>query len=244
MKKTRNTMLWAICMTVATATAQNKSATGSRKTTLDVDADVVSSYVWRGAECAGFSVQPGATLTFNRTGIGLGVWASAELFDTRDMLNMTEFDLTASWTHGGLTVGVTDYYFCDDRYLATWRWNAASSHRLEADLAYDFGPVALAWNTCLTGPDHQADGDRIYSTYVEATAPFSLGGVDCSATIGMLPWEASTFLCCGGEEPSHKTNVVNVTLEAGREVRGLPLHAQVTYNPYTDRTYFVVGVTF
>ena len=66
--------------------------------TVSVGADVVSSYLWRGQECGGFSVQPSATVTFNQPGISVGAWASAELFQKgTDALNMTEIDLSLCW---------------------------------------------------------------------------------------------------------------------------------------------------
>lgn len=210
---------------------------------LEWSADVVSSYVWRGTQCAGFSVQPDLTVSWPRTGLSVGVWASAELFESRTFANMTEFDLTGSYAVGGLTASLTDYFFCDERYLSSWTFSAASAHRLEASLAYDFGPVALSWNTCLTGPDHSARGKRLYSTYIEASAPFTLGGVECMATVGGVPWEVSPFLS-GSAAPSRRANVVNCSLAAQRVLKGLPLMGQVIYNPYTEAVYFVVGLHF
>ena len=217
---------------------------GEERVALEWSADVVSAYVWRGTQCGGFSVQPGATVSWPRTGLSVGAWASAELFENRTFANMTEFDLTGAYSVGDLTLMLTDYYFCNERYLSTWTWNRTSAHRLEASVAYDFGPIALSWNTCLTGPDHNAKGNRLYSTYIEASAPFTLGGMECMATVGGVPWEVSTFICAGGEAPSRHANVVNCSLSAQKTLKGIPLMVQLTYNPYTEGMYFVVGVHF
>jgi len=207
----------------------------------EVGADVVSSYVWRGQACGGFSVQPSATVTFTKPGISLNAWASAELFESSSVANMTEFDLALSWSPiEALSVGVTDYYFYGDKYLRYWNFSGEASHYLEANVSYDFGFLALAWNTCLTGGDYKANGDRAYSSYFEASAPFTLGGVDCSAALGIVPWEDS--FTTGGYNEGF--NVTNIAFTASKELKGLPFMGQVVYNPQLETSYFVVGLTF
>lgn len=208
------------------------------KVSLEYGADVVSSYIWRGQECGGFSVQPSATLTWNKTGLSLGAWASAELFEGNDWANMTEFDLSLAWSKGDFSVALTDYNFCSS-YFADWNFSAYSSHTFEASLGYDFGPVALSWNTVLMGADHADDGDRCYSTYVEASAPWKIGEVEGSAAIGASLWD-DAFTAVGND----KINVCNISLTASKEFKGIPFMAQIVANPQTDKVYFVVGVTF
>ncbi|MBR5069656.1 MAG: hypothetical protein IKX25_09700 [Bacteroidales bacterium] len=209
--------------------------------TLSVGADVVSSYLWRGQECGGFSVQPSATVTFNKAGISIGAWASAELFEKgEDALNMTEFDLSLAWNPiEALTVGVTDYYFHTDGYFGTWNFSSCSSHTLEANLAYDFGPLALAWNTVVAGCDVGPNDDRAYSTYVEVIAPWKLGSVDGSAAVGASLWDDSFT-----QVDTDGFKVCNVTLIANKELFSLPFYGQVVYNPASDKIYFAVGVSF
>lgn len=220
------------------------AADEEEKVSFEVGADVVSSYIWRGQSCAGFSVQPGATVTFNRPKISFGVWASAELFENHSFANMTEFDLSLSYSPTDkFTVGLTDYHFCGGNYWRDWTWNANASHNLELNLSYDFGPLALAWNTCLTGNDYHATGDRRYSSYFEFSAPFKLGGVDCSAALGATPWDDG-FVHCDGHAVGHNFNVVNVSLTGNKELKGIPFMGQIVFNPQTEATYFVVGLTF
>lgn len=211
------------------------------KVTFEVGADVVSSYVWRGQACAGFSIQPGATITWEKPSISAGVWASAELFENHSFANMSEFDLFVSWSPvENLSVGLTDYHFCGGNYWRNWDFSGTAVHNLELNASYDFGPVALSWNTCLTGPDYDAKGDRCYSTYVEASAPFTLGGVSCTGIVGILPWEDGFM--SGGENTGF--NVVNLSLKAEKEIGKLPLFGEVIFNPQTEGTYFVIGVSF
>ena len=123
-------------------------AADDEKVSLEVGADVMSSYVWRGYSCGGFSVQPAATVTFNKPGISFGVWASAELFENATFANMTEFDLALSWSPvEALSVGLTDYHFCDGNYIRDWNFSSTATHNLELNVSYDFGPVAVAANS-------------------------------------------------------------------------------------------------
>lgn len=234
-------VLFAVAVFGTCFTSSLYAEVKEEKVSLEVGADLVSSYVWRGQDCGGFSIQPAATLTFCKPNISLGVWASAELFDTKVVANMAEFDLSLSWSPtDALSIGLTDYYFCDDYYLRHWNFSGFASHCLELNLGYDFGPVALSWNTCLTGDDYNSKGDRAYSSYVEASAPFMLGGVDCSVAVGVLPWEDA--FTSGGKNTGF--NVCNLSLTASKELKGLPVMGQITYNPQLETTYFVVGLSF
>ncbi len=208
------------------------------KTEVNVGADLVSGYIWRGTDCGGVSIQP--TLSVARSGFSLTAWGSVgfESTDTK------ELDFTLGYNTGGLTVAVTDYWFnqtngVSNRYFDYQANNTA--HVFEATLAYDFGPLALSWNTNFAGADaKKANGDRAYSTYIEAKAPFKLGGTDFAAEVGFTPWEGAY---------SNKFNVTNIGLRADRDLQitdafALPVFAKVTMNPYEDQAYFVFGMTF
>ncbi len=231
----------AVASVLTLMTATSAKAEDGEKATFEVGADVVSSYIWRGQDCAGFSVQPGVTYTWLKPGISVGAWASAELFENSRFANMNEFDLSVSWAPvDALSVGVTDYHFCGGNYWRDWDFSAGASHNLELNVSYDFGPVSLAWNTCLTGPDHHANGDRCYSTYVEAKAPFALCGVECEAAVGVTPWD-DHFTVADGQE---NFKVVNVSCRASKDIKGIPFFGQVVFNPRSEATYFVVGLSF
>lgn len=211
--------------------------------TLDFGAELVSSYIWRGQELGGFSLQPSATLTWNKPGLSLGVWASAELFETAAAINMTEFDFSLTWSPiEALSVGLTDYYLSGNSYFGGWRWNSTASHNLEVNVGYDFGPLAVSWNTCLTGPDHTySDGkiERNYSTYVELSAPYKISGIEGNVAVGACLWE-DCFTAVGNQE----FNVCNISLTATKQLFGLPFKGQVIFNPQSDNAYFVIGVAF
>ena len=142
----------------ATALAQDKlEAT--------IAADFVSHYVWRGLDCGHVSIQP--TLGIAYKGFSLSAWGSVG-FKSEDT---KEFDLTPSYTTGGLTVAVTDYWFDDPEPRYSYYNAHSTSHVFEASVAYDFGLLSAAWYTNFAGNEGWiASGKRPYSSYVEVNA--------------------------------------------------------------------------
>lgn len=203
-----------------------------------VAADVVNQYIWRGQDLGDVSVQP--TLGVAYKGLSLSAWGSVGLSDKDDT---KEFDLTLSYTTGGFHVGVTDYWFNtpNGKYF---HYDAHStSHVFEANVGYDFGPVALNWYTNFGGNDGvNKDGDRAYSSYVEAAIPFKLGSLDWTATVGAVPYRTSFYSTANGFA------VTNVSLRATKDIKvtdswSLPLFAAINTNPSTQKAYLVVGFT-
>lgn len=226
----RKIVLFAVGLVAsATTLAQDKVET-------TIAADVVSKYVWRGLDCGNISIQP--TLGIGYKGLSLSAWGSVGL----ESADTKEFDITASYTAGGLTVGVTDYWFDtpEERYFY---YNAhGTSHVFEAFASYDFGVLSAAWYTNFAGNDGvNKDGKRAYSSYVELNAPFQLGGVEWKGTLGAVPYATTTYDVSGFA-------VTNVALRATKDIKitdsfSLPVFAQVVANPAAQRAYFIFGLT-
>lgn len=203
-----------------------------------VSADVVSQYVWRGQLCGEASVQP--TLGVAYKGLSLTAWGSTEI---SNFGNSKEIDLTLAYSIGGFNVGVTDYWFNSPNEKYFCYEAHETSHVFEANIGYDFGPVALQWYTNFAGNDGvNKDGDRAYSSYVEASAPFKLGGLDWTATLGAVPYATTSYSKANGFA------VTNVSLRASKDIKitnsfSVPLFAQVAANPSSQKAYFVVGFT-
>jgi hypothetical protein len=178
-------------------------------------------------------------------GWSLGAWGSVglESEDTR------EFDLTLGYATGGFSVSLTDYWFSETgdglsaKYFHYGAHDAFSSHVFEAQVGYEFGVLALNWYTNLGGADGvNKSGDRAYSTYISATAPFKLGGLDWTAEVAATPW-ANSFFDANGFA------VTNVTLGATKAVAlsgsfSLPVSVSATWNPRTEGAYFTAGISF
>lgn len=233
MKSLKKIGLLALALTACATGAQAQD-----KIEANVSADVVSQYIWRGQDLGNVSLQP--TLGLSWKGLSLSAWGSVGLSKWDDT---KEFDLTLAYQTGGFHAGVTDYWFNtgDGRYFLYDAHKTA--HVFEANVGYDFGPVTLNWFTNFAGADGENNsGDRAYSSYVEATVPFRLGGLDWQGTVGAVPYATSIYADASGFA------VTNVAVKATKDLKitdsfSVPVFAQVATNPSTQKAYFVVGFT-
>ena len=81
-----------------------------------------------------------------------------------------------------------------------------------------------------------------YSSYLEATAPFKLGGCDWEASIGAVPFATTFYGDANGFDVTH------VGIKATKDIKitdsfSVPVFAQVAANPSTEKAYLVVGFT-
>ena len=219
---------------VVTTTALN----AQDKVETTVSADVVNQYIWRGQDLGDVGLQP--TLGLGYKGLTLTAWGNVGLTDATDT---KEFDLTAAYSTGGFNIGVTDYWFNtpNDRYFCYA--SHKTSHVFEANIGYNFGPAAMQWYTNFAGNDGlNKDGDRAYSSYVELSAPFKLGGCDWTAAIGAVPYATSFYSEAGGFA------VTNISLKATKAIKvtdtfSIPVFAGVAANPSNEKAYLLFGFT-
>lgn len=224
----------------AVAMVSFSAANAQDKVEGSVSADVVSRYVWRGQALGDAAVQPSASLSYK--GLSLSAWGSYGFLNTEDT---KEFDLTLSYTVGGFNVGVTDYWFsyygADNKYFEYRAHD--TSHVWEANVGYDFGPLAIQWYTNIAGADGiNKSGKRAYSSYVQLSAPFTLATCDWTATIGAVPYATNFYSDVNGFA------VTNVALRATKAIPvckkwSLPLFMEGSCNPSTKKGYLVVGFT-
>ena len=205
-----------------------------------ISTDVVSSYIWRGQDLGSAAVQP--TLGIDYKGLSLSAWGSYGLVNTADT---KEFDLTLSYTIGGLNIGMTDYWFDrggrdpENRYF---KYDAhGTNHVFEATVGYDFGVASVQWFTNFTGNDYKADGKRAYSSYMEVVVPFKLSAIEWTATAGAVPSESVQYGTNGFA-------VTNLALKATKDIKitdsfSVPVFGQVAANPCSQKAYLVFGFT-
>ena len=237
MRKARKMGIAAVMLTAGAAVASAQDRVDA-----SASADFVSQYVWRGQDLGGISVQPSLGLSWR--GLSLTAWGNVG-FDSGDT---KELDLTLGYSVGGFNVGVTDYWFNsgpDERYF--YYGAHSTAHVFEANVGYDFGPLALQWYTNFAGNDYKPGDDgsqkHAYSSYVELSAPFRLGGMEWLAAVGAVPYEASAIYA-----DVDGFAVTNVSLRTTKEVAvtprfTVPLFASVSANPTTQKAYFACGFT-
>jgi len=81
-----------------------------------------------------------------------------------------------------------------------------------------------------------------YSSHFELSAPFQLGGLDWTATLGAVPYATSSYGANG-------FCVTNVSLKATKDIQfkngfHLPVFAGLTANPRSEKMYLLCGVSF
>ncbi|MDD4115136.1 MAG: hypothetical protein PHG27_06005 [Massilibacteroides sp.] len=205
-------------------------------------ADIVSSYVWRGIYQTGPSFQPSINASWK--GLSLTAWGSTD-FSTVDNAGIAkEFDFTLSYSTGGVSLAVTDYWWAGEgsRY-----GDYSGNHFFEGTIGYHFGesfPLGITWNTMLgMDGDKDADGDQQYSTYVEAGYDFNVSGVDLTASVGVSPWAGIYH-----KEGKDGFALSTISLKASKSIKitdsfSLPIFAQTIIAPNHDNVFLVFGVT-
>ena len=218
------------------------SATAQDEIETTLAADVVNQYIWRGQDLGDVSLQP--TLGISYKGLSLTAWGSVGLTDPMDN---KEFDLTLSYTTGGLNIGITDYWFDAglDPQGRYFKYDAhGTNHVFEANIGYDFGVASVQWYTNFAGNDGlNKDGKRAYSSYAEVVVPFKLSAIDWTATVGAVPFATSFY---NGWTSGFA--VTNLSLKATKDIKvtdsfSIPVFGQIVGNPCTQNAYLVFGFT-
>ena len=232
MKKILVFGLMLLCGASAIKAQENVEAT--------ISADFVNQYIWRGQDLGNTSFQP--TLGIDYKGLSFSAWGSVGLTEPADT---KEFDLTLSYTIGGLNFGVCDYWFSGDpdpenRYF---KYDAhGTNHVFEGFIGYDFGVASVLWCTNFAGNDGlNKNGNRAYSSYFEVSAPFKLATCDWSATAGAVPHRTDYYGTNGFA-------VVNLSLRATKDIKvtdsfSIPVFGEVAANPCSQKAYLVFGLT-
>lgn len=221
----------AAIASIAAANAQDNIET-------TIAADVVNQYIWRGQDLGNVSLQP--TLGLAYKGFSLTAWGNVGLSDPADT---KEFDLTAAYTVGGFNIGITDYWTSADKDRYFCYEAHKTNHVFEANIGYDFGPASIQWYTNFAGADGlNKSGDRAYTSYVELSAPFKLGGCDWTASVGAVPYASSFYA------DAHGFAVTNVSVKATKDLKitdsfSVPVFAGIAANPSTERAYLLFGFT-
>lgn len=107
----------------------------SKKVSLTLGSDFVSSYVWRGAYQTGYSVQP--SLGLEAGGLSLSAWGSSDIAS----VGFKEVDFTLGYSIAGLSIAITDYWWMGEGHqnysLPVFGRVMANPH--SEDIYYVFG---------------------------------------------------------------------------------------------------------
>lgn len=202
-----------------------------------VNADFVSSYIWRGMDSGNASVQP--SLGFNWKGLTVYTWGSTEFREENN-----EIDLSLEYTCKNLMLYANNYFTqTEEEPFDYFNYSSHSTgHTFEVGAGYclkESFPLTVSWYTTFAGNDYRENGRRAWSSYCELSYPFTVKGVDLNVEAGFTPWEgmyASRF------------SVVNVGFSVAKELKitsefSLPVFGKLVANPSEEQLYFVFGVS-
>lgn len=202
---------------------------------------VYSSYLWRGLENGGLSIQPDLNLSYQLDdvwSIDGDLWynksfqeAFGEEF-TGDAYD--ELDLYIGATAGSLSFGIT----WDNEYL--FRDYACNFLHANLEYGFDFG-LGLQWSTVFLDNGYiDEDYCTIGSSYFEANYTYELGSFELCPAVGLVPWKSYYY------DDVEKFHFINMALDCTYTLdfdKGwtLPLTATAMYNPNAGDFFWAIG---
>jgi hypothetical protein len=188
---------------------------------VNVTADLVSRYVWRGTQFSTApAIQPG--ISYSNGGFSGGAWGSYALNNVG-----TECDLFASYTTGfGLGAVVNSYFFPQDPTTTVPAGYFGDNHTLEVGLTYGIKGFSLAAYKYLNqGKDFYAEAG-----YTKDNLTLFVGGGDQLYST------------------TKKFNIVNIGLKVSKEVAltdkyTIKPFGSFIVNPNQEQVFLVVGLT-
>ena len=204
----------------------------------ELNAEVVTNYIWRGQNYGGLSIQPSLTVGWND--LYLNVWGSAGVATD----NHREVDLMLGYDLGNFSFGLSDYWNVDadgEDYFFNYAAHS-TRHTIEASVGYDLGFMSLTWGTNIGGDDYDEEGKRKYSSYIQADVPFAIGDFEGVATLGATPWASPTYEADG-------FSICEAAVALSKEMKISPTFSlnttgKVVVNPATEDAFFVFGIGF
>lgn len=208
---------------------------------VDLSADIVSRYVWRGLNLSESpAVQPMLGISYR--GFSFGSWASYTFAQEA----IQEVDLYLGYQNNRFGITLNNYYNTLDTLGSTGNYfNVKPSdtpHVLEGVVSV-YGPksfpITLTLATMFYGNDRDEDGKNLYSSYVELDYPISINSVDAKVFFGITPAKGLY---------AEKFRVVNVGISASRgipitEKFELPIKGSFMVNPSQEKVFFVISIT-
>ena len=192
--------------------------------------DIYSSYIWRGAKFgSGPAFQP--SVSFSAGGFEIGGWGSVSAGADEAL----EMDLYASYSIGGFSIGLTDYYFGGD-------WTQYKTmHYLEPSLSFGIGDFSISgYYMFLPGTD-AGDG-------TEETSFGSEGDMYFEAGYSFKHVDLTLGAGDGQYTSDGKFNICNIGVGTSKEIKitdsfSLPVSGSVILNPSTGGFFIVAGIS-
>jgi len=265
------TLISLLCLVLffIPAISQNQDENQTEKSsapqaTFSVGADLVSRYIWRGADYGNSpAVQP--AIAFSVSGFKAGFWGSYGLGQYSKQINDTtvanmghyaEMDFYLSYTWKGFTIMAYDYFFPNPLNPNTGNKyfnfkNNSTGHTVEVCLSWtgpEKFPLQLYAGTLVYGADKGKDStgtyglgtNNNYSTYFEAAYQFNVKGFGVKPFLGGIPFGSAWYGPYGG--------IINTGLTISKSITitkdyALPVFGSVITNPQAQSIFLVFGLS-
>ncbi len=209
---------------------------------LDVSADLVSRYLWRGTDYGQSpSIQP--TINFSTGEFEIGIWGAYQLGRDANELPADELDLYLGYAfdlgNSSLSIIATDYYFPNaGGRFGDFDSEGKGSHIVEVGGTFIFPesfPFYLSgYINIYNDPD--------YSTYFE---------IGYSTILKNIGFEIFIGASLGGENKFYGTenfNIINTGIKTSKSIKitdyfSLPIFASYIINPNQNQGHFVFGIS-
>ena len=223
----------------------------------EVGADLVSSYLWRGQNLGGLSLQPSVTLGWN--GLYLCTWANIGADNWKFQKLNPELDITIGYDNYGVQLDLTHlYYFYGTHYfkgLGDAYNNDENYTSMELHAGINIGewakkvPLSIDWYTTVLGYDpildekeepvlnENGNTKRAYSTYIQVGYDITLPlDIILGIKVGFTPWQGMYSDYSEVWKNGQTIGINNIQLRAEREfeLKGICLNVwgEAMFNCY------------
>lgn len=214
------------------------AGTAAEKAAVHVGVDLYSRYVWRGSDIGDNpSFQPALSVAYY--GFELGAWGAYSVSRASASDDEIDFWLSRSVAfENGAALGliVTDYTYPNSGI----RFSNSDAHIIEPGLSLT-GPKGFP----LTVAGYvNVSNDDGHNTYFQLDYPASAGDVDLQFFFGVAGGSKKT----PGYYGTDSVNAINTGVSVTRTIQvtgsfSLPLIGWFIYNPRTEVTHLVVGMS-
>ena len=227
------------------------SVSFAQELSLNVSADLVSRYIWRGNDVNdAVNIQPNLSLAVG--GFSAGFWGSYRLSNNSiDNTFNQEIDTWISYSlafENGISIGaiITDYYYAN----AGIKWGNFNNY----DDPTGPGAHLIETGILLKGPDTfpislsgfiNVYNDAGSNTYFQIDYPITMAEVPLNFFVGASGGSKEN----SGYYGTENFNLINIGVKATKELKitdefGLPISVSFIINPRSEITYLVFGLTF
>jgi hypothetical protein len=204
---------------------------------VNVGADFVSRYVWRGLDIANSpSLQP--TISISMSNVEVGFWGAYSLFNDKSTSDEIDSWIGYSFNNdlGEFSFIILDYYYPNAGRKLSNLTNGDGAHTLEGMISYS-GPLSF-----LLGCNFYNDpGNNIY---IELGYPIVNENLSLNFFIGVTPGSKKNPGYYGADDFSF----INVGVKVAKEIKisdnyKLPVFSALVINPNAEIAHLVFGIS-